>query len=160
MSFGEYIVIYLIVGVVCGFVCMGIASSRNMSNGFWWGFWLGIIGIIIVAVRPKDTPSYQTAGSAFTTGSYYDKEKREEEILADNGWRCSCGHVNFKYQSICSACNKNRSKSSEKTQPILSAGNIEEKNNIAKIREFKGLLDEGIITQEEFEAKKKELLEL
>ncbi len=31
-------------------------------------------------------------------------------------------------------------------------------NNIEKIREYKALLDEGIITKEEFEAKKKELL--
>lgn len=31
-------------------------------------------------------------------------------------------------------------------------------NNIEKLREYKKLLDEGIITQEEFEAKKKELL--
>lgn len=33
-------------------------------------------------------------------------------------------------------------------------------NNVDKIREFKKLLDEGIITQEEFDKKKKELLEL
>lgn len=33
-----------------------------------------------------------------------------------------------------------------------------EKSNVEKIREYKQLLDDGIITQEEFEAKKKELL--
>lgn len=33
-----------------------------------------------------------------------------------------------------------------------------EKSNIEKLREYKQLLDEGIITQEEFEKKKKELL--
>lgn len=33
-----------------------------------------------------------------------------------------------------------------------------EKNNIGKLREYKQLLDEGIITQEEFNEKKKELL--
>lgn len=35
---------------------------------------------------------------------------------------------------------------------------IQEKSNIEKIREYKQLLDDGIITQEEFDAKKKELL--
>lgn len=34
----------------------------------------------------------------------------------------------------------------------------QEKSNIEKIREYKQLLDDGIITQEEFETKKKELL--
>jgi len=25
-----------------------------MEGGFWWGFLLGVLGIIVVAVRPKD----------------------------------------------------------------------------------------------------------
>ena len=37
---------------------------------------------------------------------------------------------------------------------------LEEENDIAKIKKFKELLDSGIITQEEFEAKKKQLLGL
>lgn len=32
------------------------------------------------------------------------------------------------------------------------------RNNIQMLREYKQLLDEGILTQEEFDAKKKELL--
>ena len=36
----------------------------------------------------------------------------------------------------------------------------EEKSSAAQIKEFKELLDDGIITQEEFDAKKKQLLGL
>ena len=35
---------------------------------------------------------------------------------------------------------------------------ISEKSNVEKIREYKQLLDDGIITQDEFDTKKKELL--
>jgi hypothetical protein len=35
-----------------------------------------------------------------------------------------------------------------------------ESNNMEKLKKYKDLLDSGIITQEEFEAKKKQLLDL
>ena len=154
------IVGFVIEGIICGWICESIASNRNMEGGFWWGFFLSIIGIIIVAVRPNDTPSYQSSGSNNAAISYDDMEKRQKEILDNGGWRCSCGHVNFNYQANCGACNKSRQENSAISQPTLSSGTVEEKSNIAKIREFKELLDEGIITQEEFDKKKKQLLEL
>ena len=48
------IIIALIYGLVCGFVCKSINNNRGRDGGFWWGFFLGVIGIIVVAVRPKD----------------------------------------------------------------------------------------------------------
>lgn len=48
------IIIALIYGVVCGFVSKSINNNRGRDGGFWWGFFLGVIGIIVVAVRPKD----------------------------------------------------------------------------------------------------------
>lgn len=49
-----YFVVVLIYAVVCGAVSKVITSNRGMDGGFWWGFFLGIIGIIVVAIRPKD----------------------------------------------------------------------------------------------------------
>ena len=46
--------VWLIISIVCGVIAKSIASSRGMEGGFWWGFLLWIIGIIVVAVRPKD----------------------------------------------------------------------------------------------------------
>ena len=50
----SYFIVSLIVCIVCGFVTKSINNSRGREGGFWWGFFLTIIGIIIVAVRPKD----------------------------------------------------------------------------------------------------------
>ena len=51
-------VIYLIVmlAVACGFgyATKRINENRGRQGGFWWGFFLGVIGILIVALRPKD----------------------------------------------------------------------------------------------------------
>ena len=47
-------IIPLVVAVICGCISKSITNSRGMLGGFWWGFLLGIIGIIVVAVRPND----------------------------------------------------------------------------------------------------------
>lgn len=45
-----YFIIYCI---VCGIIAKYINEKKGYSNGFAWGAWLGIIGIIIVACKPK-----------------------------------------------------------------------------------------------------------
>ena len=45
------------------------------------------------------------------------------------------------------------------TQPQTFGGSSAQPSPAEEIRKFKGLLDDGIITQEEFEAKKRQLLE-
>ena len=49
-----YLIVTLISAAVCGAISKTISSSRGMDGGFWWGFLLGVIGIIVVALRPKD----------------------------------------------------------------------------------------------------------
>lgn len=49
-----YLIVMLIYMSICGFVSKSITSKRGMAGGFWWGFLLGVIGIIVVSVRPKD----------------------------------------------------------------------------------------------------------
>ena len=50
--------IYLLVmvGIMCifGAVTKSINQNRGREGGFWWGFFLGVIGILIVALRPKE----------------------------------------------------------------------------------------------------------
>lgn len=48
------VIIWLVVSLICGLISKNITASRGMDGGFWWGFLLGILGIIVVAVRPKD----------------------------------------------------------------------------------------------------------
>ena len=54
---GPYIIwfiIWMIYAFICGIVAKHISKERRISGGFWWGFFLGVIGIIVVAVRPRD----------------------------------------------------------------------------------------------------------
>ncbi len=44
----------LVASIVFGLICNTISKKRGMENGFWWGFLLGIIGLIVVAVRPNE----------------------------------------------------------------------------------------------------------
>ena len=85
-----------------------------------------------------------------------------QQLLASGGWQCACGKVNASYVSSC-ACG--RSKSGDlpaEPAPVVPEEPTEdtEVRNAQAIREYKKLLDEGIITAEEFEAKKKQLLGL
>ena len=149
----------VIVSVVCGTIAKAISSNRGMDGGFWWGFWLNIIGIIVVAVRPNDKPMYEPRPKT--------REEEENEIIANGGWRCdNCGKVNFRYITSCRYCNGSKSEQERKRylEKIKAdeekQQQKEEQSSAAQIKEFKELLDSGAITQEEFDAKKKQLLGL
>lgn len=49
-----YLIGYLIFCIICGLISKSINGNRGRDGGFGWGFFLGIIGIIVVAVRPKE----------------------------------------------------------------------------------------------------------
>ena len=67
-------------------------------------------------------------------------------------WNCSCGMRNHKNDVICSKCGK-RAPETKKTNNDLTADNVAD-----ELKKYKEMLDEGLITEEEFTAKKKQLL--
>ncbi len=170
MSAMVYVIGYLIGGIICGAICVAIASGRGMSGGFWWGFFLGIIGIIVVAVMPNDKPVQQTSSyyngnpSSCSIGNSIDKRNREEDILASGGWRCNnCGKVNFGYTYGCDCGARKGDPVPPKPlkSTVINEDSEENPQSVAEeIRKFKQLADDGIITEQEFEKKKKQLLGL
>ena len=79
--------------------------------------------------------------------------------------RSSAGLISFSglnnYAEIYSAINTELIKRQSKTNiPKETTVNTNEVDNITEIKKYKELLDDGIITQEEFDKKKKELLNL
>ena len=94
-------------------------------------------------------------------------------VPAAGSWVCSCGKVNPGYSHTC-GCGKTQSqvarakaekrmatrKTSEEKAPNSASSEISEesKKNMELLKELKGLLDQGVITQEEFDSKKAELL--
>jgi hypothetical protein len=79
---------------------------------------------------------------------------RDEEVLKQGGWKCTCGRVNPSYTGTC-ACGKRKVEKQNN-----SAATAEAKDKFEDIKKYKELLDSGIITEEEFNKKKTELLEL
>ena len=90
------------------------------------------------------------------------------ETLGNGDWRCpNCSRINAKYVGTC-ACGL--SKQAYETKKITAASTAQKDNTIVNktskqeeviqtIKNYKELLDMGAITQEEYDTKKKELLE-
>lgn len=81
---------------------------------------------------------------------------RDRQILTAGGWQCGCGRVHAAYVSSCS-CGRNKPVPEAIPAEEPAASQVDSAN---AIREFKKLMDEGLISQEEYEAKKKQLLGL
>lgn len=104
-------------------------------------------------------------------------KKIESDALAKGGWRCRrCGKVNPEFIGFCS-CGMTRGQSreidqkyekeeaqerdtNEATQSHSDLRDSEVKDKFEEIKKYNELLKSGIISQEEFSKKKKELLEL
>ncbi|MBO4687835.1 MAG: SHOCT domain-containing protein [Clostridiales bacterium] len=101
---------------------------------------------------------------------------RKKQDMNAGGWQCICGKQNPKYSHTCScgktmadserekaekrAALRNRTSSANRASEKTSASSTmsESRKNVELLKELKGLLDQGVITQEEFDAKKAELL--
>ncbi len=145
-----YGVAVLIVCSVMGVISKKINESKGYYGGFAWGFWLGIIGIIVVACRaeaPKHTNTYEDSRL-----SEYAKEEEQKRLLKNGGWKCAfCSRVNPDYVTTC-VCGKTPSESKIKIEnenkPKPSTAEVE-------LEEAKKLLEKNVITEEEYEAKRK-----
>lgn len=178
-----YLIGILIWAVVWGFITKHISESKGYDGGFWWGFWLGLIGLIVVACKPNTyyNQSYNNYGSPYGSPltpklTPYEQEK----IIEEGGWKCNnCNRVNPDYITTCS-CGTSKSNNvsipfernstpierpktkSELTPESKSTTETEPKLTLAadEILKLKQLLDAGALTQDEFDAKKKQLLGL
>ena len=141
-------IIGIIVACIFGAITKNINESKGYDGGFAWGFWLGVIGIIVVSCKQPNPYTYKRE-------SIIRKPNPIDEVPPPGGWKCTCGRSHAAYESSC-ACGRS------KTEVQLGAKkeNNPTTDNISAIKEYKKLLDDGIITQEEFEEKKKQLLGL
>ena len=167
----SYVVGYLIGafiwGIIWGVVAKAVVTNKGYEDKgteyFWLGFFFSFIPVIVAATKPVyQSPVYQNEPS--TTFSKTEKE-RQQEIIDNGGWKCICGRVNYQYSSRC-YCGKSRSEGDVKKLITKKIENVKEKRDAEKIKEYseteriklikdyKDLLDTGIITQEEFEKKK------
>ena len=173
----------LLFAVVFGVTTNAIIRNKGYSeNWFWWGFFFGIFAVIVACTKPQCTYSapqssgfynHQGSGSREVESFYRGSDEiRTRDTLKAGGWTCTCGRVNAAYVSSCT-CGKDKcdiiyKKEVPKIEKPAESESVEQKvtpaavqqDAITSIREYKSLLDDGIITQEEFDAKKKQLLGL
>ena len=169
----EFYVIAVLIGffiqaVIMGIITRKINESKGYYGGFAWGFWLGIIGIIVVACRSDNHHASYRESAQDAAMREFAREENDKRLLKEGGWKCyRCGRVNASYDSTCNCGmyvqqNRDWKKKQEEKKRMIAE---EQKANEAKrqandIARFKQLLDSGAITQEEYDAKKKQILKL
>ncbi len=163
-----YIILVLIWAIIWGVVCRAIVINKGYaeegSKWFWLGFFFSWIAVIVAACKP----SVANAGEANVRST---QSSVSGKVTSDGHWTCECGNKNPETVVYC-MCGRKRptleSQSSRRAKGgasqnysvgYTSAGRMSgEKSAAEQIKEFKSLLDAGIISQEEFDAKKKQLL--
>ncbi len=171
----------LFFGVIWGIVTNKILENKGYDdNWFWWGFFFGIFAVIVAASKPKapeSTPvSYYHFDESSNSGNGRFNISRGGYDKNDS-WKCrKCGRINPLYTGTCACGNTKYSQSRPAVTPapatttatsqivIPATISVSEKSEtvdkFSQIKEYKELLDVGIITQEEFDKKKKELLDI
>ena len=141
--------------IVWGALSASIMHKKGYENGdvvmyFLFGFFLTFIGAIL---------AYSKEDIAKRNREIYERAKLEKEketlryeAASLTNWRCSCGAMNKEYETSCHRCGK-LSPSVAASKPQPSAADVS-----SDLKKFKEMLDEGLITEEEFTAKKKQIL--
>ena len=113
----------------------------------------------------RNESSQKTCHRCGTENSAQQKKK----VQATN-WICICGTRNEMSSKICSSCGKEYepagkttyyNKEAKKTNTLAQQSASTTETTVTKqLQELKKLLDQGLITQEDFDAKKKQILNL
>lgn len=161
----SYLIVYIIQGIIFGVATNKIIENKGYyDNWFWWGFFFGIIALLVAMSKPQKL-SYEEE----TYISQITKEKNNENILSEGGWKCAfCYKINPNYVTSCS-CGKNKDDTERHNRQVaIDRENLVKKKESVnrtvdpyeEVKKAKELLDMGIISQEEFDKKKTDILGL
>lgn len=156
------IIIVLVYGIIMGFATQAIIENKGYNdNWFWWGFFFGIIALIVAAARPQCASSIEmNRGLAEEQEKQNELKRKDGRMLQEDGWKCICGQLNASYVGTCS-CGRTRADVEDFKKKKEQEQNQEgESERLKQLQQYKALLDCGALTEEEFTAKKKQLLNL
>lgn len=169
--FTTYFVAVIIIGIIFGIATQKIIANKGYyENWFWWGFFFWMLALIVALSKPEKH-------------SYYDDDDYVECLnyssnrsLSPGEWRCAfCNSINQNCVISCS-CGKSKDDTEKHHgQVVKEYGNLAKQkaativleeskakktDSYEEVKKVKELLDMGIITQEEFDKKKSQLLDL
>ena len=147
-------IVGIIVSCIFGAITKAINEGKGYYGGFAWGFWLGWIGILVVSLK-QSAPYTQKESIIVPAKTTVNYTTSTPQLLSDGSWNCSCGRHNARYISSC-VCGLNKTQVGQ-IKPTPTNTDKDAKD-ISALKEYKNLLDSGVLTQEEFDAKKKEIL--
>ena len=193
---------YLIGCLLIGAICYAIMQNKGYEQPTGWffaGFFLGLLGLILVLVQPKQEqkPIKPTAsslaqesamragvvrckscGATNSSSSYHCQScgaKLSIAVIAqttgkEGQWRCKCGVMNYPYETSCHRCGEKKpfsskldTRPSSAAVPSVSPASSQvppQKSITEQLEELKKLQEQGLITETDFEAKKKQILNI
>ena len=174
-----YCIAGIIWGIIWGFATNAVIHNKGYDeNWFWWGFFFSFIALIVAATKPENRSKYSTSDYA-PTHSYSNYKEGDPYSLFRNpthqdsgGWLCLCGRSNAGTVGTC-ACGRTKSEveevrarkaRAEEENKVISSAEVAKKQadalDLENLKKLKDLLDSGIITQDEFDKKKEQILGL
>ena len=162
---------WLIVRIALGVATKMLNEERGHRGGFWWGIILGVIGLIIVIVRKEGNATSDSQKENNNGEGLFERlarEKREEDAKhtrlgrggnSSGSWICPrCGTNNPNYVGTCGCGQYSIHVDTTNYQSKPKIKKDDELVNQKKLYAYKELLDNGIITQEDYDKKKTELI--
>lgn len=153
-----FIIIAIIWGCVWGAATNAVIQNKGYDeNWFWWGFFFGFIALLVALTKPDNKHDYYQVPTHLTHAA--------ENIVPKNGWKCiKCGRGNSSYVGTC-ACGNSKLSNNDFFSNVNNSNKMTNESKVSisvadEIAKFKKLLDDGVISQEEFDKKKKQLLDL
>ncbi len=165
-------VFFIIWGCIWGKVTNALIHSKGYysQNWFWWGFFFSVAAVAVAAFRPENPDQDGKAGyTSHLTNAAEVYEKEDKGMLdvpinkgvGPDTWQCVCGRKNMIMAYRCSECGLPKDEALHLAHTI----NTQKKNAdsaSAQIQKFENMkklqarLDNGEISQAEFEELKKE----
>lgn len=147
------LIISIICSAMCGIITSVINKKKGYDGGFCWGFFLGVIGIFIVVMRNDKKDN-----------DVMDREEVAREnrkfLNEHDGWECPCCnrlHGLFETRCTCGfSLNEETVNEEEKKNKDASIKAAQSEAEL--ITKYKDMLDNGLISEEEFSEKKKKIL--
>lgn len=123
----------------------------------------------------KSTTVCKSCGATNSSSSYHCQScgaKLSKAVIAqttgkEGQWRCKCGAMNYPYETSCHRCgekkpfsSKSESKTASSTSSPVTSQVPAQKSITEQLEELKKLQEQGLITEADFEAKKKQILNI